>query len=154
MAQKSVKFSDKFGLPKDRYFLKAGLKNFDIVKIEMSETKKAYETTKTNEQGQKELKLQRIPIAYIDVQVFDEDEKPIHYVPTGELDTEKRPILESVDGAGITKFYSSSGVIVAACQDILAAYGTKEGNLKEAVRIDEVKEKTSESGKNPYIFFS
>lgn len=152
---KSVKFGDKFGLPKDRYFLRAGIKNFDIVKIEMSETKKSYETTKTNDEGKKEVKVQRIPIAYIDIQAYDEQEEPIHYEPTGELDAQKRPIVEPVNGAGITKFYTSSGVIVETCKDILKAYGKTDGTLSQYVRIDEVKEKTSDSGgKNPYIFFS
>jgi hypothetical protein len=151
---KSVSFADKFGLPKDRYFLRSGVSNFDIVKIVMSETKRPYEVTKTNEDGKKEVKMQKIPIVYLDVQAYDESENPVHYEPTGEVDKEKRAIVAPVDGVGITKFYTSSGVIVETSQDILKAYGTPEGNLKEFVRIAEVKEKTSEAGKNPYIFFT
>ena len=138
MAQKVVKFGDKFGLEKDRFKLVKDIFDFDIVAILIHKSKVLYDTTITHEDGTKEVKKQKIDIASIDA-VYYEDGKPLKE---------------------IAKFYSSSMPIVESCKEIIAEYGSgdEKGTLKENVHIDMVMQKTSKDAKkdskNPYIYFT
>jgi hypothetical protein len=122
-----VNFSEKFGLPKDRVKLETGLADFDIVKIEIIQSKKKYDQRVEGIDGNTTIIKRPINIAYIDL-IFE-----------GDKETKK--------------VYSPNAAIVASCLDMLKAYGKADGTLKEPVRIEEVKEGIGES-KNPYLFFT
>lgn len=126
-----VNFADKFGLPKDRVKLEAGLTNFDIVKIEMIKSKKAYDVREETEAGTK-ISKKKIDIAYLDVHLFDDNDKP---------------------SKEISKYYSPNAPVVASCKEILETFGKPDGSLREPVHINEVKEGMGEN-KNPYLFFT
>jgi len=126
----TVNYTDKFGLPADRFKLAAGSADFDIIKIEIVKSKKRYEQKEDTEQGTK-VKRDLIDIAYIDVLLF-EDGKP---------------------SKEVTKYYAPNAPIVAACKDILKEYGKPDGTLREAVHINEVKTGKGDS-KNEYLFFT
>jgi hypothetical protein len=128
----SVKFSDKFGLPKDRLKLDAGFRNFEIFKIEIIKSKKLYDVREETEAGTK-ISKKLIDIAYIDAYECDDNGKP-----------QKDKII---------KYYAPNAPIVAACKDILTAFGKKDGMLTETVYIGEVATKDSE-GKNAYLYFN
>jgi hypothetical protein len=128
----SVKFSDKFGLPKDRLKLDVGFGNFEIFKIEIIKSKKLYDVREETEAGTKITK-RLIDIAYIDAFECDNN---------GKAQKDK-----------IVKYYAPNAPIVAACKDILAAFGKKDGTLTEGVYIGEVASKEGE-GKNAYLYFN
>jgi len=137
-ASKSIKFSDKFGLDKDRKKLGAVNtpavgnkpelvypgKNFKIVKITKGYTKKKYDVLDENE----EIIRAKIPIVQFDV---------VH-----------------ADGS-TGKYYSPNTAVVEACENILADpdFGAdKEGNLQTPAEIDDVISGSGEKGRN-YIAF-
>jgi hypothetical protein len=126
----SIKFSERFGLPKDRQKLTADWSDFDIVKVEIVQSKKMYDVRTETESGTV-VKKKKIDIAYIDVHLY-EDGKP---------------------SKEITKFYAPNAPIAAACKDILESYGKPDGTLKEPIYIAEVKEEKGEN-KNSYLFFT
>jgi len=135
--KKGIKFSDKFGLDKDRKKLgavtneklkipiySAGV-NFQITKIVITESKKRYDHT--NPDG--EMTRGKINIAQFDV------------------------IKE--DGTQ-AKFYSPNSAIVEACENILKDkdFGAdKEGNLSTPAVINEVIEGEGEASRK-YIAFA
>lgn len=125
--KRTIKFSDKFGLDKERKKLTAGLKNFSILKIIITESKKRYDHINKDTD---ELTRGKIGIAQFDA------------------------LLE--DGKTIGKFYSPNSAIVEACENILADadFGAdKEGNLTTPAEISEVIEGIGEKGRK-YIAFS
>lgn len=126
----TIEFKEKFGLPTDRMKLVAGIYDFDIVKVEIVKSKKKYEKKEETETGTK-LTKGLIDIAYMDV----------FYIENGKREKE------------VTKFYAPNNAIVESCKEILMAYGNKDGSLKEAVHIAEVKAKAGES-KNEYLYFT
>ena len=138
MAQKVVKYGDKFGLEKDRLKLISGIFDFDIVRIEIHKSKVSYDVTVLHDDGTKEIKKQKIDVASFDA-LYYEDGKP---------------------AKEITKFYSSSMPIVESCKEMLLAYdsGDTKGTLKEYVHIDMVMQKSSKDAKkdskNPYLYFT
>lgn len=138
MAQKVVKFGDKFGLEKDRFKLEKDVFDFDIVRIEIHKSKVLYDTTIVKEDGTKEIKKQKIDVVFFDV-LYYEDGKPVKE---------------------IAKFYSTSGPIVESCKEMLTEYdsGDGKGTLAEHVHIDMVKQKASKDAKkdskNPYLYFT
>lgn len=128
-----AKYSEVFGLPKDRVKLTAGISNFWIFRIEIIKSKKMYEVKEETEQGTK-ITRKLIDIAYIDTHP-DENGKPI-----------KEEVI---------KYFAPNAPIVAGCKDMLASYGgkSKDGTLSEMVFIEEVKSKAGDA-KNEYLFFT
>jgi len=122
-----VNYAEKFGLPKDRIKMEVGLADFDIIKIEIVQSKKKYDQKIEGIDGSISVIKRPINIAYIDL-IFEGDKE-------------------------IKKVYSPNTPIVASCQDMLKAYGKPDGTLKESVHIEEVKEGIGDS-KNPYLFFT
>jgi hypothetical protein len=122
-----VNYADKYGLPKDRIKLEAGLEDFDITKIQIVQSKKKYTQNEEGIDGNIKIVKKVIDIAYIDV-LFEGDKEA-------------------------KKFYSPNSAIVSACKNMLKDFGKPDGSLKEPMRIDAVKEGASESGKT-YLFFA
>lgn len=127
-----AKFSDVFGLPKDRVKLLAGVGNFEIFKVEIIKSKKLYDVKEETEQGTK-ISRKLIDIAYFDTHPCDDDQKPTKEV---------------------VKYFAPNAPIVSGCKDMLEKYGhkSKEGILSEPVYIEEVKAKAGDA-KNEYLFF-
>jgi len=125
--RKSIKFSDKFGLDKDRKKLEAGLKNFEITKIVITDSKKRYDHV---DRETDEITRGKIPIAQFDC------------------------ILESGETG---KFYSPNSAIVEACENILNdadfAVDKATGILSVPALINEVISGKGEKGRN-YIAFA
>ncbi len=123
---KSIKFSEKFGLDKDRKKLEAGLKNFSITRIIITDSKKRYDHI---DKETDEITRGKIPIAQFDC------------------------LLE--DGTP-AKFYSPNSAIVEACENIIADpdFGVdKEGYLSTVAEIGEVISGKGEKGRN-YLAFA
>lgn len=59
----AVKYNDEFGLESDRKKLAAGVGNFEITHIVMSESKKDYETR----DSEGKITMKKIPIVHFDV---------------------------------------------------------------------------------------
>lgn len=72
----AIKFSEKFGLESDREKLMAGIGKFDIIRIEIKESKKEYDT----KDG-----AQKISIAHIDVQMKVDGSIKKYYSPNGPI---------------------------------------------------------------------
>jgi hypothetical protein len=136
---KTIKFSDKFGLDKDRKKLGSVTdekkkpvpvyspgKNFKIFKIVISDSKKKYDHVSPETD---EIVRGRIPIAQFDIVTEDGERQ---------------------------KFYSPNSAIVEACENILkdADFGAdKDGNLSTPAEISEVIEGTGDKNR-PYIAFA
>jgi len=127
-----AKFSDVFGLPKDRIKLLAGVTNFWIFKIEIIKSKKLYDVKEEMPDGTTKISRKLIDIAYFDTHP-DEDGKPTKEV---------------------IKYFAPNAPIVAGCKDMLEKYGhkSKDGLLSELIFIEEVKSKAGDA-KNEYLFF-
>jgi hypothetical protein len=129
-----AKFGEAFGLPKDRFKLTTGLKDFWIFRIEITKSKKLYDVKETQPDGSVKILKKLIDIAYMDTYP----------------DIDGKPNKEEV-----IKYFAPNAPIVSGCKDMLAAYGkhTKDGTLSEPVFIEEVKGKIGE-GQNEYLFFT
>lgn len=92
----AVKFSQKFGLESDRVKLTAGIKNFDIVRVEIKESKKDYKTADGDA---------KIKIAHIDAVDKDSGKKLKFYSPNGPIVQSCKDMLESIgtDKSGALK---------------------------------------------------
>jgi len=119
----AVKFSDEFGLESDRKKLMAGIGNFEITHIVMSQSKKLYEVKSADG---KSTEMKTIPIVHFDV--------------------------KQKDGV-VAKYYSPNAPIIQACQDMLDRYGgkDKDGKLKEFVFIEAVVEAGTKG--REYLYF-
>jgi hypothetical protein len=71
-----VKFGEKFGLESDRVKLAAGIGKFEVVRIEIKESKKEYDT----KDGAKKIK-----IAHIDVVMKSDGSTKKYYSPNGPI---------------------------------------------------------------------
>ena len=75
-----IKFSDEFGLEADRKKLAAGVGNFEITHIVMSESKKLYEV----KDADGKTSMQKIPIVHFDV-VQKDGAVAKYYSPNGPI---------------------------------------------------------------------
>jgi hypothetical protein len=124
--KKTIKYGDKFGLDKERKKLEAGLKNFSITRIVMTESKKRYDHVDSETE---ETVRGKIGIAQFDCTLED---------------------------GSFAKFYSPNSAIVEACENILADVdfgANKEGYLSTPAEIGEVISGKGEKGRN-YIAFA
>lgn len=83
----AIKFSEKFGLEADRKKLSAGIGNFDIVRIEIKESKKDYKT----QDGEGKIK-----IAHFDVVMKADGSTAKYYSPNGPIIQACKDILDSI----------------------------------------------------------
>lgn len=91
-----VNFADKFGLPKDRVKLEAGLTDFDIVKIEITQSKKKYDVREELPDGSTKITRKLIDIAYFDTAAGEK-----YYSPNAPIVSACKDILKAygkVDG--------------------------------------------------------
>lgn len=116
----SVSYGKKFGLDPNRKKLAAGLENFDIVKIVLTESKKKYQHT--GEDG--ELTKGKISIAQIDI--IDADGKTLlFYSPNAPIVEACENILKDEEfGAG------ENGTLSVPCHIDKVIEGKGEGNKK------------------------